>query len=46
MKIKEQLKHIVTFCCMVVILGAQTLLEGSWKVVDTDTNGTNPLLKE
>ena len=46
MNMKERLKNILNFCCMVVILGTQTLLEGSWKVADVDTNGNNPMAKE
>jgi len=26
------MKNFLTFCCMVIVLGTQTLLEGSWKV--------------
>ena len=26
------MKNFLTFCCMVVVLGTQALLEGSWKV--------------
>jgi len=28
--------HILTFCCMVVILGTQSLLRGSWRVRQTE----------
>ena len=29
---KSKLKDLLTFCCMVVVLGTQALFEGSWKV--------------
>jgi len=29
---KARMKNFLTFCCMVIVLGTQTLLEGSWKV--------------
>ncbi len=27
--------HFLTFCCMVLVLGAQALLKGSWAVEET-----------
>jgi len=30
--IKIRISRIVRFCCMVVVLGMQTLLQGSWTV--------------
>ncbi|SDL64800.1 hypothetical protein [Kriegella aquimaris] len=27
--------HFLTFCCMVLVLGAQALLKGSWTVEET-----------
>ena len=32
---KAKIKNMFTFCCMVVVLGIQALLEGSWKVEPT-----------
>ena len=32
---KTKIKNFLTFCCMVVVLGTQALLEGSWKVEET-----------
>ncbi len=32
---KTKMKNFLTFCCMVVVLGTQALLEGSWKVEET-----------
>ncbi len=29
---KTKIKKLFNFCCMVVVLGTQALLEGSWKV--------------
>ena len=29
---KAKIKNLLTFCCMVVVLGTQALLQGSWKV--------------
>jgi len=27
-----------SFCCMVILLGAQTLLQGSWRVPERENN--------
>ncbi|PWK25697.1 hypothetical protein LX92_00440 [Maribacter polysiphoniae] len=35
---KARIKNIITFCCMVVVLGTQALLEGSWKVEPHKSN--------
>jgi hypothetical protein len=29
---KAKIKNLLMFCCMVIVLGTQALLEGSWKV--------------
>ncbi|MGF1559059.1 MAG: hypothetical protein ACFCUL_08220 [Flavobacteriaceae bacterium] len=34
---KTEIIKIATFACMVVVLGTQALLRGSWKVPDTET---------
>ncbi len=33
---KTEIINIVTFTCMVVVLGTQALLRGSWRVVQTE----------
>ncbi len=30
--------NLFSFCCMVFLLGIQTLLEGSWRVPEVDNN--------
>lgn len=30
--LKKQIREGFTFCCMIVVLGIQTLLHGRWKV--------------
>lgn len=32
---KTKVKGFITYCCMVIVLGTQSLLEGSWKVEET-----------
>ena len=32
---KSKVKNFLTFCCMVVVLGIQELLEGSWTVEES-----------
>jgi len=32
---KAKMKNFLIFCCMVIVLGTQALLEGSWKVEET-----------
>ena len=42
---KTEIIKIMTFACMVLVLGAQALLHGSWRVQETETlkskNGSN-----
>ncbi|WP_289846496.1 hypothetical protein [Zobellia uliginosa] len=33
---KTEIIKVVTFFCMFIVLGMQTLLQGSWKVQKTD----------
>jgi hypothetical protein len=36
MKMKTEIIKILTFACMVIVLGTQTLLHGSWKIRETE----------
>jgi len=42
---KTEIIKIVTFACMVIVLGTQALLQGSWSVQETEPlkskNGSN-----
>jgi len=39
---KTKMKNFLTFCCMVVVLGTQQLLEGSWKVEEPQRRKLEP----
>jgi hypothetical protein len=39
---KTRMKNFLTFCCMVIVLGTQELLEGSWKVEETRRRKLEP----
>ncbi len=39
---KTEIIKIVTFTCMVVVLGTQALLRGSWRVRQTETVKSDP----
>ncbi|MGJ8737446.1 hypothetical protein D9V96_008625 [Zobellia laminariae] len=34
---KAEIVKVVTFLCMFIVLGMQTLLQGSWKVNETES---------
>ncbi|CAM4120025.1 hypothetical protein [Zobellia nedashkovskayae] len=36
---KAEIVKVVTFFCMFIVLGMQTLLQGSWKVNETEPIG-------
>lgn len=38
---KTELFKILTFVCMVIVLGFQELLKGSWKVPELETSKRN-----
>ncbi len=39
---KTKMINFISFCCMVIVLGTQALLHGSWKVQQTGTIKSNP----
>lgn len=38
---KTEIIKIATFACMVIVLGTQALLRGSWRVHQTEPIGNN-----
>jgi hypothetical protein len=38
---KSELVKVLTFVCMVIVLGLQQLLQGSWKVPELETTKRN-----
>jgi hypothetical protein len=38
---KTELFKVLTFVCMVIVLGVQELLQGSWKVPELETTKRN-----
>jgi len=40
---KTKIKNLLTFCSMVIILGIQTLLHGSWKVENPRSGNIEPI---
>ena len=43
---KTRILKFANFCCMVVILGLQTLLQGLWSVPEKVTSESSPQLGE